>query len=68
MCHSTRPEPLRTLDLHGGIVIPLIDSGDRKTVGIMTPVGSHDLDAAVLSMTPEQARHIASELIAYANR
>jgi hypothetical protein len=34
----------------------------------MSYAGSHDLDEAVVLMTPEQARHIAAELISYANR
>ena len=49
-------------------MIPLIDKGDHRTVGVMSYAGSHDLDQVVALMTPEQARHIAAELIAYANR
>jgi hypothetical protein len=34
----------------------------------MSYAGDHDLDVVVVLMTPEQARHIATELIEYADR
>jgi hypothetical protein len=49
-------------------VIPVIDTGQHQTVGLMSYAGDHDLDVVVVLMTPEQARHIATELIEYANR
>jgi hypothetical protein len=49
-------------------VIPVIDTGQHQTVGLMSCAGSHDLDEVVVLMTPEQARHIAAELIEYASR
>jgi hypothetical protein len=63
-----KPEPPRTLIVNNGAVIPVIDNGDHRTVGLMSNAHSPDLDEVVVLMTPDQARHIAAELVAYANR
>jgi hypothetical protein len=68
MPDSPRPKLPRTLTVHSGIVIPVIDNGDHRTVGLMSYAGSHGLDEVVVLMTAEEARHIAAELIDYANR
>jgi hypothetical protein len=65
---SSQPQSPRTLIVHGGIVIPVIDIGQHRTVGLMSYAGSSDLDEVVVIMTPEEARHIAAELTEYANR
>ena len=49
-------------------MIPVIDNGSHRTVGLMSQAVSHDLDEVVALMTPDEARHIAAELISYANR
>jgi len=49
-------------------VIPVIDNGDHRTVGLMSYAARHDLDQVVALMTPDEARHIAAELISYASR
>ncbi len=68
MPESSQPQPPRTLTVNSGTVIPVIDTGQHQTVGLMSYAESHDLDVVVVLMTPEQARHIAAELIEYANR
>jgi hypothetical protein len=65
---TPQPRPPRTLIVHSGIVIPVIDNGDHRTVGLMSRAASPGLDEVVALMTPGEARHIAAELIAYANR
>jgi hypothetical protein len=68
MPESPQPELPRTLAVHSGIVIPVIDNGDHRTVGLMSYAGRPDLDEVVVLMTADEARHIAAELIDYANR
>ena len=63
-----QPESPRTLIVNSGIVIPVIDHGDHRTVGLMSNACGFDLDEVVVLMTPDQARQIAAELIVYANR
>ena len=68
MPESSQSGPSRTLIVYDGVVIPLIDNGDHRTVGLMSSAGSTDLDEVVVLMTPAQARCIAAELVSYANR
>jgi hypothetical protein len=68
MSESSWPDRSRTLIVYGGMVIPVTDNGDHRTVGLMTHAAESDLDQAVVLMTPDEARHIAAELVAYANR
>jgi hypothetical protein len=65
------PEPTLPLRARTGIVIPVIDNGDHRTVGLMQLTESNGLEAGiavVLLMTPDEARYIAAELVSYANR
>ena len=65
---SPCPEPPRTLHINSGTVIPIIDNGDHRTVGIMALAAHHDLDVIVLSWTPDQARQVAADLLTHASR
>jgi len=62
------PDSSRTLISRTFTVIPCIDNGDHRTVGIMAHAASHGLDEVVLCMTPGKARQVAAELIEFANR
>lgn len=50
------------------IVVPMLDNGDHRTVGLMSTAAGPDQGRIVAAMTPDEARRISVDLLDYADR